>query len=438
MTPVELSRTVLRAVRRAVEEGELSVAVPARAVVTPPGPGGSGDYATNIALQLARPAGRPPLQVAEILRSHLSRSEGVAAVEITGPGFLNIHLDRAAVTALVRRIQGAGGTRDGQGPGPLPYGHSDTLTGQVVRLRIPYDIRAEVVADALVRIVASQGGRVEVDHMRPQAADKANDLDHPDHPDHPDNPDHPVHPGPPREPGDSGRPGKVTEPHRPSDPDARPSDPDTATAPDAPIDLRPVPAPEDPTPLGPDALRWALLHPAAHDRPRITADHLVQRAGNPLFRVRYAHARARALTRNAAALGFTGTPGALDTASASGDPDPADTPSAPVAANRPSVRPTSLTTPDATAPDAATPLITALTAYPSTLARAATHRAPDRLARHLVVIADVLLAFQHTVLPRGDEKPSAAHRARLALAEAAGTVLAGGLSLLGIDAPEYL
>ncbi|WP_244188155.1 DALR anticodon-binding domain-containing protein, partial [Streptomyces regalis] len=42
------------------------------------------------------------------------------------------------------------------------------------------------------------------------------------------------------------------------------------------------------------------------------------------------------------------------------------------------------------------------------------------------------------VLPRGAEKPSAAHRARLALAEAAGTVLAGGLSLLGIDAPEHL
>ncbi|MDX2863222.1 arginine--tRNA ligase, partial [Streptomyces scabiei] len=110
MTPVELSRTVLRAVRRAVEGGELSVAVPARAVVTPPGPGGSGDYATNIALQLARPAGRPPLQVAEILRPHLSSTEGVAAVEITGPGFLNIHLDRAATTTLVRRILGTEGT----------------------------------------------------------------------------------------------------------------------------------------------------------------------------------------------------------------------------------------------------------------------------------------------------------------------------------------
>ncbi|MDX3644421.1 arginine--tRNA ligase, partial [Streptomyces sp. MB09-02B] len=177
MTPVELSRTVLRAVRRAVDEGELSVAVPARAVVTPPGPGGRGDYATNIALQLARPAGRPPLQVAEILRPHLSSTEGVAAVEITGPGFLNIHLDQAAFVALVRRIQGQGDDEGDEGAkNALPYGHSDTLAGHVVRLRIPYDIRAEVVADALVRIVASQGGRVEVDHARPHAAAEQADI----------------------------------------------------------------------------------------------------------------------------------------------------------------------------------------------------------------------------------------------------------------------
>lgn len=58
--------------------------------------------------------------------------------------------------------------------------------------------------------------------------------------------------------------------------------------------------------------------------------------------------------------------------------------------------------------------------------------------RHLVVLADALLDFQYHVLPKGDEKPSAAHRARLALAEAAGTVLAGGLALLGIDAPDHL
>ncbi|MDX3153548.1 arginine--tRNA ligase, partial [Streptomyces scabiei] len=217
MTPVELSRTVLRAVRRAVEGGELSVAVPARAVVTPPGPGGSGDYATNIALQLARPAGRPPLQVAEILRPHLSSTEGVAAVEITGPGFLNIHLDRAATTTLVRRILGTEGTEGTEeaeeGTVFLPYGHSDTLAGQVLRLRIPYDIRAEVVADALGRIVASQGGRVEVDHIRPQHIAAVGHGDD-------GSPVGPVGPGAPVGSVGPGGPG-------------------------GPIDLRPVPAPED-------------------------------------------------------------------------------------------------------------------------------------------------------------------------------------------------
>ncbi|MEU6063604.1 ArgS-related anticodon-binding protein NrtL [Streptomyces sp. NPDC047082] len=326
MTPVELSRTVLRAVRRAVDEGELSVTVPERVVVTPPGPGGCGDYATNIALQLARPAGRPALRVAEILRPHLVGAEGVGDVVVTGPGFINICLAGVAdpVASLVTEIRERGDE----------YGHGDALAGEVVELRVPYEARAEVVADALVRIVAAQLGRVEIDHREP-------------------------------------------------------------------VNLRPVPAPEDPAPLGPDAARWALLHPAPHDRPRITADHLVQREGNPLFRVRYAHARTRALGRNAARLGFDAEAGDI------ADIEVRD-------------------------------LVGALADYPRIVTAAATHRAPDRLARHLVTVADAALPFLPVVLPYGEEKPSAAHRARLALAEAAGTVLAGGLSLLGIDAPDHL
>ncbi|MFI6659529.1 ArgS-related anticodon-binding protein NrtL [Streptomyces sp. NPDC050523] len=337
MTPVELSRTVLRAVRRAVDGGELSVAVPQRAVVGPPGPGGCGDYATGIALQLARPAGQPPLRVAEILRRHLAGTHGVADVVVTGPGFINISLEgeAASAAALIREILDAGPA----------YGHGDSLAGQVVELCIPYDVRAEVVADALVRIVGSQGGRVEVGHREP-------------------------------------------------------------------VNLRPVPAPDDPALLGPDAARWALLHPAAHDRPRITADHLVQRESNPLFRVRYAHARTRALSRNAADLGFTPEPGDVQ-----GDQ--------PQACAVPCVVPLSR-------------LADVLADHPRVLARAAAHRTPDSLARHLVDVADAVLAVLPAVLPRGDEKPSAAHRARLALAEAAGAVLAGGLSLLGIDAPDHL
>ncbi|MER6569757.1 ArgS-related anticodon-binding protein NrtL [Streptomyces sp. NPDC001093] len=353
MTPVELSRTVLHAVRCAVDDGELSVAVPDRVVVTEPGPGGCGDFATNVALQLARPAGQPPRRVAEILRPRLIGADGIRDVVVTGPGFLNIRLDERAdlVAGLVREIRDRGAA----------YGHGDALAGQVVALRVPYELRAEVVADAVVRIVATQGGRATVEHGEP-------------------------------------------------------------------VNLRPVPAPEDPAPLGHDASQWALLHPAPHDRPRITADHLIQRESNPLFRVRYAHARIRSLSRNADRLGFAAEPGPLDT-SPFGD------------APLPNARQDH--TPSATPAEAdgnRTPrdLLTPLADHPRILTAAATHRAPDRLARHLVTVADAVLPFLPSVLPCGEEKPSAAHRARLALAEAAGTVLAGGLSLLGIDAPEHL
>ncbi|MFI6208908.1 ArgS-related anticodon-binding protein NrtL [Streptomyces sp. NPDC051041] len=371
MTPVELSRTVLRAVRRAVDEGELSVTVPARAVVTPPGPGGCGDYATNIALQLARPAGQPPRRVAEILRPRLAGADGIADVVVTGPGFLNISLRRTAPVALVEEIlrcgvrYGHAGGPPGPGSGQRAYGGDPgraAAAARAVQLRCPREVRALVVADAAARILRSQGFSVRVtcdDRPEPEWEAFLG-----------------VHVDAYGSPAPAAPPGGAAE------------------------DVRPVPAPADPLVLGRDAARWALLHPAPHDRPRLTDAHLVQRESNPLFRVRYAHARARALLRNAADLGFGPEPGPL------------------------------------TGP--ATRLLPALADHPRALAAAARHRGPDRLARHLVTVADALLPLLPSVLPRGAEKPSAAHRARLALAEAAGTVLAGGLSLLGIHAPDHL
>ncbi|MEW2544950.1 ArgS-related anticodon-binding protein NrtL [Streptomyces sp. NPDC047002] len=189
---------------------------------------------------------------------------------------------------------------------------------------------------------------------------------------------------------------------------------DAAVAPGGTETVRVAPAPAsyDPAALGPDASSWALLRPAAHDLPRTDPGPLLaQREGNPLFLVRYAHARARAALRAAPAFGLA---------------------------------------PDAATPDAATPgalgrgrartLLDVLADHPRVLAASARHRAPDRLARHLEATADHTLRFlaESRPLPVGDEKPSAAHRARLALAEAAGTVLAGGLTLLGVDAPAHL
>lgn len=163
---------------------------------------------------------------------------------------------------------------------------------------------------------------------------------------------------------------------------------------------------------GPDAAAWAALAAPAQETPVFPGWLLVQDESSEFFRVRYAHARARALTRNAGQLGFRGDPGEGDPADSSDSADPADL--------------------------RADALLGALADYPLVLEAAAHHRAPERLVRHLVVLADALLDFQYAVLPKGDEKPSAAHRARLALAEAAGTVLAGGLALLGIDAPDHL
>ncbi|MGW0815554.1 ArgS-related anticodon-binding protein NrtL [Streptomyces viridiviolaceus] len=365
MTPAELSRTVLHAVRRAVDAGQLSVTPPERVVVTPPGPGGCGDYATNVALQLARPAGRTPLGVAEVLRPYLVGADGITDVVVTGPGFLNISLYDTAPAALVEEILRRGtryghieGPGEGSGEGPIEASDGHPARRDTVRLHCPDEVRAVVVMDATARILRSQGVRVRT--------------------------------------GCDGRPAPEWQDILGVDVDASEAAPATSAA----AVLRPVPAPADPVPLGRDAARWALLHPAAHDLPRIGDEHLVQRESNPLFRVRYAHARSRALLRNASDLGFAPEPGAV--------------------------------TADAQS------LLAALADHPRVLAAAARHRAPDRLARHLVTVADAALPLLPTVLPRGAEKPSAAHRARLALAEAAGTVLAGGLSLLGIDAPDHL
>ena len=346
MTPAELSRTVLHAVRRAVDEGELSVTVPERAVVAPPGAGGCGDYATSIALQLARAAGRPPRDVAEILRTRLLGEPRFTDVVVTGPGFLNLSLRGTVSAGLVEEILRRGPR----------YGHATGFSGTAVRLSCPAEVRAVVVADTVARVLRSQGDFARVEC--------------------------------------GGRPAPEWESVLGADVTTR--GPRIA---DRYVTVRPVPAPADPLPLGRDAGRWALLHPAAHDRPRIPGDHLVQRESNPLFRIRYAHARTRALLRNAADLGFHPEPGPVSEAEA---------------------------------------LVAALGDHPRVLAATATHHTPDRLARHLLAVADAAMPLLPAVLPLGEEKPSAAHRARLALAEAAGTVLAGGLSLLGIDAPDHL
>ncbi|MFE1551094.1 ArgS-related anticodon-binding protein NrtL [Streptomyces sp. NPDC058718] len=320
MTPADLSLTVLHAVRRAVDDGALRVEVPPRVKVERARPGGAGEYASNVALTLARSAGRSARDVAAIIEERLRDAPGIRGVEITGPGFLNFTLRGDAGSELVRTVL-AGGSA---------YGHGDALAGTSVRFAEVTESRALLVTEVVVRLLRSQGA-------------------------------------------DAGFGGRER--------------------------VYVFPGTYEEERLGRDAARWALLRAAPHDRPLDGAPLLAQHERSSLFRVRYAYSRVQRLLVNGEQLG---------------------------------VRPACGTPVDA--PE----LLGVLGDHPVVLLAAARHRAPDRVARHLEAIADALLAFQHTVLPLGDEKPSAAHRSRLALAEAAGTVLAGGLSVLGISAPDRI
>ena len=96
MTPEELSAAVRACLAAAVEAGELSVPVPDEVRVERPRVREHGDWSTNVALQLAKPAGVPPRQVAEVIAGRLGDVPGIKSVDVAGPGFLNIVLDAAA------------------------------------------------------------------------------------------------------------------------------------------------------------------------------------------------------------------------------------------------------------------------------------------------------------------------------------------------------
>jgi len=119
-----------------------------------------GDYATNVAMTLARPARRPPRQVAEAIVRHLPAVAAIERVEIAGPGFLNVFLAPRWCAEALREILLAG---EGYGRSDLGMGRryriefvSANPTGPLVIV----NARAAAVGDALARILRSQGFQV--------------------------------------------------------------------------------------------------------------------------------------------------------------------------------------------------------------------------------------------------------------------------------------
>jgi arginyl-tRNA synthetase len=160
VTPVQLGAAVRACVAASVEARELAVEVPAEVVVERPRVKEHGDYATNVALQLAKAAGRPPREVAELLAARLREVDGIRAVEVAGPGFLNLRLADDALGQVARAVIAAGPA----------YGSNDTAAGQSINLEFvsanptgPIHIggvRWAAVGDALARLLEASGAKV--------------------------------------------------------------------------------------------------------------------------------------------------------------------------------------------------------------------------------------------------------------------------------------
>src|SRR5690606_1862385 len=134
--------------------------VPASVTVERPRQEGHGDWATNVAMQLAKKAGTNPRAFGELLAERLRATPGVAAVDVAGPGFLNVTVDAAAQGQVAADIVAAGHA----------YGSSDAFAGEKINLEFvsanptgPLHIGAvrwAAVGDALGRIFTMTGAQV--------------------------------------------------------------------------------------------------------------------------------------------------------------------------------------------------------------------------------------------------------------------------------------
>jgi len=162
VTPEQLSTTIVDGLSALVDQGALTLpdGVPAEVTVERPRQKGHGDYATNVALQLAKKAGMNPRAVGELLAEQLRQAEGIGGVEVAGPGFLNITVEAGAQGQVAAEIVAAGAS----------YGHTETLSGQKFNVEFisanptgPLHLghtRWAVLGDAIGRVLSAAGAEV--------------------------------------------------------------------------------------------------------------------------------------------------------------------------------------------------------------------------------------------------------------------------------------
>ncbi len=161
MNPADLAE-LLKATATAVltEHALDTAALPPVITVERPRNPEHGDYASNLALQLAKKVGANPRELAGWLAEALAEADGIASAEVAGPGFINLRLDASAQGLIVNNVIDAGHT----------YGNSDAEAGHKINLEFvsanptgPIHIggtRWAAVGDALGRLLTTQGADV--------------------------------------------------------------------------------------------------------------------------------------------------------------------------------------------------------------------------------------------------------------------------------------
>ncbi|MDQ1482200.1 MAG: arginyl-tRNA synthetase [Actinomycetota bacterium] len=160
VTPEQLALAIHNALTEAVAAGDLAVDVPDEVRVERPKNREHGDWSTNVSLQLAKAAGMPPREVATRLAARLRELEGIKAVDVAGPGFLNITIEAASSGELARAIVATA----------ADYGRNESEAGHKINLEFvsnnptgPIHLggtRWAAVGDALARIFEFSGAEV--------------------------------------------------------------------------------------------------------------------------------------------------------------------------------------------------------------------------------------------------------------------------------------
>ena len=160
MTPQELAGHIKAALLSAISSGQLNLSpedVPTEIVVERPKNLDHGDWATNVAMQVGKKAGLNPRAAAEILQPFMEALAGVEAVEIAGPGFINLRLSAASQGELARDIVAKG----------KDFGRGTQLVGKKINVEFisanptgPLHLghtRWAAVGDAIARVLEAEG-----------------------------------------------------------------------------------------------------------------------------------------------------------------------------------------------------------------------------------------------------------------------------------------